>query len=113
MENFYDSEHEKQNKENAKEYKKKYEREISDLQKVLRLPEGRRFIYKVLCECGVFKTSFSQNSMTTAFNEGKRDIGLSVIAQLDTADPGIYSQMLKEYFSEQKSKKPKQEDLNV
>jgi hypothetical protein len=111
VERFYDSENEVKIKESVKEYKNRKDREISDLQSVLKKPEGRRVVYKILCECGVFKASFTMNSMTTAFNEGKRDIGLGLLAQLDLAEPQIYSQMLKEHFSEAKSKKDTKEEI--
>jgi hypothetical protein len=114
MGDFYDTENELKNKESKKEYKNRRDRETSDLQAVLKKPEGRRVIYKILCECGVFKASFSMNSMTTSFNEGKRDVGLSLLAELDLAEPNVYSQMLKEHFSEVKSKQDKsKEDVNV
>ena len=110
---FYDDEIIDKNKESKKEYKNRRDREISDLQAVLKKPEGRRVVYKILCECGVFKASFALNSNTTAFNEGKRDIGLGLLAELDLAEPNVYSQMLKEHFSEIKSKQDKsKEEIN-
>jgi hypothetical protein len=112
LDNFYDSEIETKNKESKKEYKLRRDRETDDLRVVLKKPEGRRFVYKVLCECGVFKASFTLNSMQSAFNEGRRDIGLALLKLLDEAEPNAYSQMLTEHFSELKSKKPKMEDVN-
>ena len=109
-ENFYTDEIEKKNKESRLEYKRRRDREIDDLREVLKRPSGRRFAYKVLSECGVFKASFSQNSLTIAFNEGKRDIGLALLADLNEAEPMAYTQMLQEHYSELKSKKPKTED---
>jgi hypothetical protein len=109
--NFYTDEIDAKNKESRKEYHKRKDRELNDLQKVLKVPEGRRFVYKMLSECGVFKASFSLNSMQTAFQEGKRDIGLALLRDLDEAEPQAYSQMLREHFSELKSKKPKEEEL--
>ena len=108
--NFYTDEIEEKNKESRKEYSRRRDREVDDLRKVLKMPEGRRFVYKMLCECGVFKASFSLNSMTTSFNEGKRDIGLALLAELDLAEPQVYSQMLKEHFSELKSKRDKSKE---
>lgn len=108
--NFYDTEIESKNKETLKEYTRRRDREIDDLKVVLKKPEGRRFVYKMLSECGVFKASFSINSMQTAFQEGRRDIGLALLKSLDEAEPQAYSQMLTEHFSELKSKKPKQEE---
>ena len=109
VDNFYTDVIEEKNKETKQEYKRRHDREIDDLKTVLKKPEGRRMVYKLLCECGVFKASFSQNSMTTAFQEGRRDIGLALLRDLDEAEPQAYSQMLTEHFSELKSKKPKEE----
>jgi hypothetical protein len=112
VDKFYDTEIEAKNKETKKDYDRRKDREIDDLQKVLKLPEGRRFCYKVLSECGVFKSSFSLNSMQTSFQEGRRDIGIMLLKLLDEAEPQAYSQMLREHFSELKSKKqekPKEE----
>jgi len=100
---------EEQNEKLAEDSLRKHVREIDDLKKVLKMPGGRRLILKVLSETGVFRASFSLNSMTTAFNEGKRDIGLNLLANMDEADPMAYSQMLREHYSESRSKK-KQED---
>jgi hypothetical protein len=113
MENFIDSDNDTKSKESRAEYKRRRDREINDLQSVLKKPEGRRFVYKMLSECGVFRASFSLNSMQTAFNEGKRDIGLALLRELDEAEPHAYTQMLTEHFSELKSKKlkDKTEDL--
>jgi hypothetical protein len=110
LDNFYTDEIEEKNKESKKEYSKRKDRELDDLKVVLKKPEGRRVVYKILCDCGVFKASFTQNSNTTAFNEGKRDIGLGLLADLDKVEPNAYSQMLIEHFSELKSKKPIKEE---
>jgi len=98
-----------QNKEAQKEYEKRRTREIDDLQKVLKLPEGRRLVWRILSEAGVFKASFSLNSMQTAFNEGRRDIGIWLIQDVDRAEPNAYAQMQREYYSELKSKQAKEE----
>lgn len=98
------------NAESQKDYDRRRDREIDDLGKILKLPEGRRLILRILVETGaVNKASFSLNSMQTAFNEGKRDIGLWLLKDVDLAEPMAYSQMLREYYSELKSKKAKEE----
>lgn len=98
------------NKDSQKEFDKRRIRELDDLQKVLKIPEGRRLIRRLLEEAGIFKASFSQNSMLTAFNEGKRDQGLWLIRDIDEADPNAYAQIQREYYSELKSRKAKQEE---
>ena len=98
------------NEEKQKEFEKVRDREIDDLQRVLRLPEGRRLILRILSEAGLFRASFTLNSMQTAFNEGKRDSGLWLMRDVDEADPNAYPQMLREHYSELKSKKAKEEE---
>lgn len=101
---------EEENAKKEKEYQKSHDRDVADLKKILKLPEGRRLILKFLTETGVVSASFSLNSMQTAFYEGKRDVGLWLLKRLDEAEPMAFSQMLREYFSELKSKKNKQEE---
>lgn len=98
------------NEESQKDFNKIRDREKDDLQAVIKIPGGRRFVLKMLGQTGIFTASFSQNSMTTSFNEGRRDIGLWLLKEIDEVDPMAFSQMQREYYSELKSKKPKQEE---
>lgn len=88
------------------------EREIEDLKKILSLPEGRRYIWKLMSVAGVFKTSFTGNS-TTFFNEGKREIGLMVISEVMNADMGKFTQMQSESVNGQKILAKQLGDLDV
>lgn len=98
------------NEEAQKDFKNLRDREIDDLQRILRLPYGRRFVLRVLSEAGLFRASFTLNSMQTAFNEGKRDNGLWLMRDVDEAEPSAFSQMSREHYSELKSKKKKEEE---
>ena len=72
------------------------ERDIAaGLGEVVSTKQGRAFLRWLLGECGVYRTSFTGNS-TTFFNEGKRDIGLQVLARVTGAHPDAYLAMLKE-----------------
>lgn len=62
---------------------------------IMQLKEGRNFVWWLLEEAGVFRTSFTGNS-TTFFNEGQRNIGLKVMAILNEKCPDLYLKMLKE-----------------
>jgi hypothetical protein len=75
-------------------------RQLTDIQTVLGTIEGRRFYWRVLCECGLFKTSFTGNN-TTFFNEGMRQIGLMLMAELNEAHPQAYLLMLSESKTEE------------
>ena len=71
------------------------ERELADLKLVMESTEGRRFIWRLLDRAGVFRTSFTGNS-TSFFNEGQRNMGLIVLADVHEACAERYIQMMKE-----------------
>ena len=85
----------KQVKEASRKERDRNINEISDLKVVLGIPEGRRVLWKYLSECGVYKTSFTGNS-ETFFNEGRRTIGLKIIADIYKSDVDAYALMMKE-----------------
>ena len=41
-------------------------------------PEGRRFLWRLLAECGVHHGSFGTDALSMAYREGRRSIGLFV-----------------------------------
>jgi hypothetical protein len=71
-------------------------REREDLIWLLKDRRGRRFVWRQLVDAGVFVTSFNTNSMQMAFNEGKRNQGLKLLAQVQTVCPEFYTDMVKE-----------------
>ena len=56
---------------------------------------GRAYIWWLLGECKVFSTSFTGNS-TTFFNEGMRQIGLMLLADINRECEDQYLVMCKE-----------------
>jgi|6_EtaG_2_1085325.scaffolds.fasta_scaffold02539_5 hypothetical protein len=71
------------------------DQELSDMRDILRNKEGRRYLLRTLKRCHVYKTSFTGNS-TTFFNEGKRDIGLRILADITEGSPDLYAVMMQE-----------------
>ncbi|WKJ88765.1 hypothetical protein QZJ86_12105 [Methylomonas montana] len=69
----------------------------TDFKAIIDTAEGRRFIRRVLAECGVHKLSynFTDTGSNTAFKEGKRSIGLW-LQSLFVDCPDQYIQLLKE-----------------
>lgn len=98
------------NEEIEKAYKRRREREIADLKKILKCPEGRRFVLRLLSEAGMFRTPFTLDPAQTSFNCGRQDMGLWLVSELHQAEPFAYAQMLRENHSEQKSRNNKQEE---
>jgi hypothetical protein len=64
-------------------------------------PRGRKILCGILEQCGVYRRSYTGNS-ETFFNEGKRDIGLWIVGEIQRVKPSAYTQMLMENFSEKK-----------
>lgn len=70
--------------------------EIDDLKRVMSDKRGRRFVFRFLERAGVWRISFNTNALTMAFNEGMRNEGLRLMAQITTHCADRYTEMLKE-----------------
>jgi hypothetical protein len=70
---------------------------LGDLKWVMSNKRGRRFVFDRLEQAGVFRLSFSTDPYVTAFNEGKRNDGLQLLAQLHGHAPESYALMLSEH----------------
>jgi hypothetical protein len=67
-----------------------------DFRKLLEQKEFRRFAWRYLCDCHVFKQTFDHSGSVTSFNEGKRSVGLKLMAEIVDSSPEAYLQMMKE-----------------
>jgi len=61
-------------------------------EKVLGTAEGKRVIWWIMGECGVFGLSMTGNSQTF-FNEGMRNIGLKLMDRVMQTNPSLYQEM--------------------
>ena len=59
-------------------------------------PQGRRIVWDMLDLAGVYRSTFSTNGSQMAFLEGRRDMGLRVMAQAQTASPENFRKMMEE-----------------
>lgn len=73
------------------------EREVNDLKWLMAHPQGRRIVARLLDQAGVSRTSFNHSGSVMAFNEGRRDMGLFIQAEVLEAAPEGYFKLLKEY----------------
>lgn len=53
-------------------------------------PTGRYWMWQLLAQCHIFSQTFTADPLTTAFNEGQRSIGLSLMADILTTCPDQY-----------------------
>lgn len=57
---------------------------------------GRRFVWRLLAEAGVYQSTFTGDPLTSAFAEGKRAQGLKLTASIFQHCPDRFSEMQKE-----------------
>lgn len=70
--------------------------ELEDLKWVMSDARGRRFMWRLLSQARVFHSSFTGESLSSAFNEGLRSAGLKHLADIHEACPQQYLVMMKE-----------------
>ena len=87
---------EKERQAQSEMAKAKEHENLNDLYNVMATVEGRRFIYRLLSDCGNYRTSFNTNALSMAFNEGQRNVGLMLQSKAVASCPSFYAQMLKE-----------------
>jgi hypothetical protein len=68
------------------------------LRELLTTPDGRMWMWDLLSLCGVYHSSFSSDALVMAFNEGRRDAGSRLIAEINRLDggPELYRLMASE-----------------
>jgi hypothetical protein len=80
----------------AEEERRQREIEENDLRHVLNSKQGRRFVWRQLSAAGIYNLSFSTDTATMAFNEGGRNRGLTLLAEIMRTCPERYTDMLVE-----------------
>lgn len=71
-------------------------RRRKQLRAQLNTPEGRAWMFWLLSETHVFRTSFDGQSLRLAFNEGERNIGLKLWADIQDVAPDLFTVMCQE-----------------
>ena len=69
---------------------------VDDIKWLMSSPRGRRIAWWLLEKAGVNRTSFNNSGSVMAFNEGQRNIGLMIQAQIVEMAPEAYMTMLEE-----------------
>lgn len=70
--------------------------EEADIKWLMSQRRGRRMVWRLLNQAGVFRSSFSTNAMQMAFAEGNRNYGLRLLGLIHAACPEQYHVMMKE-----------------
>lgn len=64
-----------------------------DLRGICSTVSGRRWLWTLLGDAGLFMTSFDRDALGMAFKEGQRSLGLRVLAELNDLNPELYHTM--------------------
>ena len=72
------------------------ETEGGDIRWLMGSKRGRRIVWRLLEQSGVFRLSFNTNAMQMAFAEGNRNFGNRTLALIHTLTPELYPVMVKE-----------------
>lgn len=72
--------------------------EKDDLIWLMEQVRGRRVLWSILEEAGLFRSSFTGTTNETFFREGERNVALKLQAKLMMADKLKFSAMLQEQF---------------
>lgn len=86
---------EKEVRRAQREARERRDRELEDVRALMATDEGRRFMARLLRITRVLHDSFTGNS-TTFYNEGRRAVGSTVMADISRADPDGFVRLLKD-----------------
>ncbi len=79
------------------------ENEEADIKWLMGNKRGRRVIWRLLDQAGVFRSSFNTNAMTMSFAEGHRNYGLRILGLVHTQCPELYPTMMKEQTADERT----------
>lgn len=68
---------------------------LDDLRHLLAQPAGRRVLSQILQHCGMDAVSHCADPHQTAFNEGRRSVGVRLVRELRRADFEAYLTMMR------------------
>jgi len=70
--------------------------EESDIKWLMGSKRGRRIVWRLLEQSGVFRLSFNTNAMSMAFAEGNRNFGNRTLSMIHSVCPELYPTLVKE-----------------
>lgn len=90
--------------EKAKSAQLERQTEIDDLLWLMSDKRGRRYMWRLLSESGIYRTSFSTDALAMAFAEGQRNRGLALVGSVMQHCPERFSEMQKEARANERRK---------
>lgn len=77
-------------------FEQERQQELKDIEAQLGTAQGRRFLNRMLSECGVYQATFSMDHAAMSFQEGKRNLGIKILADIMEVSPKKYMVMMLE-----------------
>ena len=77
--------------------------EEADVKWLMSSKRGRRIVWRLLDQAGVFRSSFNTNAMSMAFAEGGRNYGLRMLGMVHALCPDQYPAMMKEQTHDERT----------
>lgn len=69
------------------------DQELNDLKEILKTYGGRSFFWRLFTEARIYDSSYNTDHSVMSFREGKRDLGLWALREVEVAIPGVIDQM--------------------
>lgn len=92
----YNASNEQHVKDAEKKEKQVRDRDKRELAHLMQNVQFRRFLWRYMGACGLYRSSAEPSGSMTYFNEGKRIIGLTMQKEAIEANQSAYLQMIKE-----------------
>lgn len=80
----------------AKADKERLAQENAVISGIMATPGGRAWMHDYLAFCAVFGSTYTGEALSSAFQEGRRAVGLRLLADVMRACPDMYIQMMRE-----------------
>lgn len=69
----------------------------NDLRSVMGTVEGRRVFWRLLEDCRIWGSSFSETAVVAAHSEGRRSVAIDLVNEMQRLAPSEYFAMLTEH----------------
>lgn len=84
--------------------------DIADFKWLMSDRRGRRFMWRTLGHCRLFQPSLGPTDAITNYNEGQRNVGLLLLAQVNDLTPSLYAVMAAENAPQPIAEQPQETD---
>lgn len=85
---------------------------VNDIIAVMNLPQGRRYVWRLLENAGIFRTPYKGSTNDTMVRIGEHSFGVQIMNDIIEANPDLYLLMQKEHYIQEAPDKPAEEKAN-